>query len=379
MKDRLSHRERVVRALNHEEVDRIPIDFGGNVSSIMENSYKNLKRFIGICDDQGSIISGWNTVLEFDERVLKYFDIDFRRVGLGEPDDCILITAPDGSWVDEWGITYKKVGPYAEMIKHPLSSKNLTIRDLEEYKWPDPFAPGRAKGLKQKAQRLYRETDYAIVESSVVDGLFEISSWLRGFEQFMMDLVVNKSFAKKLVEKVAEFHLGALEVSLTEVGDFIQMIELGDDFGTQEGLFFSPETYREIFKPSHKKIINLVRSKTNAKIFHHSCGSIFNMIPELIDTGIDVLNPVQTRAKNMDPYKLKAAFGGNLSFHGGVDIQEVLPHGSILDVDREVKNLVNALAPGGGYILAPSHNVQDDVPPENIVAMYYAAIKYGRY
>ncbi len=332
-------------------------------------------------------VNDWFLVAKVSEEILTRFDVDFRRVSLRPPDGFQTIVHPDGAWTDEWGITKRKVGHYsarlgrivyyAEMVNPPLAE--ASVADLETYPWPDPYDPGRYRGLAEEVQYLYENTDYALVASAIGQGILEQAQWLRGPQQFLMDLLVSKEFALRLIEKVLEFQLAVMERYIEIVGPYVQMVETSDDYGTQVGSLISPALYREMLQPSHRRLVETIKGKTKAKVFLHSCGSISDILEDLIDAGVDVINPVQPLAKSMDSYALKKRFGKRIVFHGGIDVQRVLPYGSVEDVREEVKRRIQAFGPGGGYILAPAHNIQDDVPPENAIALFEAAHQYGQY
>lgn len=363
----------------------MPIDLHGWACYFTEGAYRNLLEYLGIHDEPA--VNDWFLVEKVSEEILTRFGVDFRRVSLRSPDGFRTIVHPDGTWTDEWGITKRKVGHhsarlgrivyYAEMVDPPLAKAN--VADLEAYPWPDPHDPGRYRGLAEEVQYLHENTDYALVASAIGQGIFEQAQWLRGPQQFLMDLLANKEFALRLIEKVLEFQLAVMERYMEIVGPYVQMVETSDDYGTQVGLLISPALYREMLQPSHRRLVETIKGKTRAKVFLHSCGSISGILEDLIDAGVDVINPVQPLAKDMDSYSLKKRFGDRIVFHGGIDIQHVLPYGSVEDVREEVKHRIRALAPGGGYILAPAHNIQDDVPPENVIAMFEAAHQYGQY
>jgi uroporphyrinogen decarboxylase len=379
---KLTHRERIIRAINHKEPDRVPIDLGGRVSSMMENAYWNLNKYIGLQNDKGTTISTWGTIEYYDERVLDYFDIDIRRIYLEQPEKTKVVYHKDSTWTDELGLTWRKTtnqyGYYSEMISHPL--KDADVQDLEKFPWPDSNDPNRYIGIERRIEELYYDTDYALCAAAVAGGLFETAQWLRGMDQLLIDLKVNKDFVLKLLDKLYEYEACLWHNFLDIVGRYVQIVETADDFGMQTGLIISPETYREIIKPFHKKLLNLIKSKTDAKIFHHSCGSVVDILDELIDAGIDIINPVQPFAYGMeDPLALKKRFGDRVIFHGGIDQQNVLPNGTPEDVEEEVKKRIKGFAPGGGYILAAAHNIQDDTPPQNVIAMFEIAKNYGRY
>jgi uroporphyrinogen decarboxylase len=223
-------------------------------------------------------------------------------------------------------------------------------------------------------QRLHEGTDLALVAAAIGSGPFEQAQYLRGTQQFLMDLLLDREFAVALLDRIVEFQLEVLDRYLGIVGPYVQMVETSDDLGMQSGPLLSPELYREVIQPCHRRINRLIRERTEARIFLHCCGSVAALLDDLIAAGVDVINPVQPRAQDMDRGELKRRFGERIVFHGGVDTQWVLPRGSTEDVRREVSECRKALGAGGGYVLAPAHNVQDDVPPENVMALVEAAV-----
>jgi uroporphyrinogen decarboxylase len=376
---KLNYRQRVIKVLNHEEPDRVPRDLGGRVSSMMERPYKALKKYLGL-DECGydNINNDWFTVEEFDERVLRFFDIDFRRVFLNAGSEYKKILKENGTWIDELGFTRRYTGIYGEIINHPLRHAK-DISDIKKFKFNDAHDIARVEGLNEKIKYLYYKTDYAIVAAGVSGGLLETCIWMRGFEQFCIDLLLNKKIAHALLDKLTNYNIELLDVFLDIVGPYIQIIEMQDDLGGQNNLLISPELYKEMILPFYKKEIDFIKSKSNAKIFHHSCGSIINAVNMLLDAGVDILNSLQPRAAGMDTTFLKDQFGEKLSFHGGIDIQEVMPNGTLKDIENEVKRRIAIYAPGGGYIICAAHCIQDDVSPENVVALYKSAEKWGTY
>ena len=198
-------------------------------------------------------------------------------------------------------------------------------------------------------------------------------------DQIRVDLMLNKKMADTLLDKLNKYYIELMDAYLSVVGPYIQIVEMADDLGGQNNLLISPELYREMIFPYYKEEIDFIKSKTDAKIFHHSCGSVTKAGDLLLDAGVDILNSLQPRAAGMDSTFLKDRYGENLSFHGGIDIQNVLPNGSPEDVEEEVKRRMAIYAPGGGYIVCAAHCIQDDVSPENLVAMYRAADQWGTY
>jgi uroporphyrinogen decarboxylase len=375
----MNHRQRVQMALNHQEPDRVPRDLGGRVSSMMEDPYRALKAQLGLdecgCD---TVNPDWFTVEEFDERVLEYLDIDFRRVFLKGSSEYERIENEDGTWIDELGFRRRFTGQYGEMIDHPLRHAK-TREEIEEFAFCDPRDPARVVGLMERAEYLFSDTDYALVAAGAVGGILETCCWFRGFDQFPVDLMVDKELAHYLLEKYTSYCESLMDTFLDVVGPRLHVVEMADDLGSQSNLLISPNLYREMILPYYRRLIRRVRAKTDAKVFHHSCGAVSKAADILVDAGVDILNSLQPHAAGMDSTYLKDNFGGKLAFHGGVDIQDVLPNGTVHDVVDEVKRRIAIWAPGGGYVFGAAHNIQVDVPPENVTAMYRAADEWGAY
>lgn len=373
----MTPRERVLASLSHEEPDRVPLDLGGLATTIESVPYDELKKYLGIKSETRLFLRDH---VDPPEEVLERFGIDTRYIRIKPPKNFKVQIEPDNSYLDEWGTRWKKPESslYWDPVDHPL--KDATIEDLETYNWPDPHDPGRTEGLREEAKRLREKTDYAIVADTPLLGIFESASvCLRGIERFMMDLILDKPFAKALLDRVADIHIEFFRHYLDAVSEYIDVIVVSDDLGCENGPLISPELYREIIKPAERKLWQFIKNHTKAYLFLHSCGSISKFIPDLIEIGVDILNPIQVSAKDMDTKRLKEEFGDRMTFWGGVDTQGVLPFGSPEEVEGEVKRRISDAAPGGGYVLTAVHNIQAGVPPENICMMYDAARKYGRY
>jgi len=377
----LNPRERVVAALEHKEPDKVPVDLGGSVSGIHSGAYEKLIRLLGL-KVEVKIGDKIQQLAKPDEPVLERLGVDFRHVSLkkgffmGGTD---RFDDPSGRpyFIDDWGIKWGKNPYYYDMVDRPL--KDATIEDLENFPWPDPNDPARYDGLREDAKNLFQDTDYAIVTDAIFGGLFECAWWLRGFEKFNVDMYKRPDFTELLLDKILELYMGFYGRYLDAVGDYVQMVELGDDLGAQTGPIMSPAMLRKYFKPRYKRLYDMIHSKTRAKVFHHTCGSVYPFIKELIEVGVDVLNPIQPLAAMMDIGRIKREFGHILSLHGGIDIQRTLPYGAREDVVAEVKRVIRLAAPNGGYILAGAHNIQADTPVENIYAMFETAKTYGVY
>jgi len=369
----MTHRERLVAALNHETPDRVPMDLGATrVTSVVAAEYERLKRRFGV-ERETVITDKIQQAVKVDEEVLRALDVDTRGVFVRGPDRSADATLPDGRWRDEWGVIRRRSanGYYFDLDTSPFSEEP-TSRDLGAYPWPDPDDPGRYRGLREEARKLREETDYAVV-GHCPGGWIHISQYLRGFSGWFEDLALRPEFATELMERVLDLSLRMAGHYLGAVGDLIDVVAVGDDVGMQRAPMVSPKMYRELIWPLQRRQFTFLRERTKARIFYHTCGSVYAILPEIIDLGVDILNPVQVSAAEMgDTARLKRVFGNRLSFWGGVDNFRVLPRGTPGEVRAEVRRRVGDLGKGGGYVLNAVHNIQPDVPVENILALYEA-------
>jgi uroporphyrinogen decarboxylase len=376
----MTHRERVIKALNHEEPDRIPIDLGGMAAStIVVEAYAGLMEHLGLKEEGQIVVDRYLQTASVSEAVLKRFDVDFRRVGLGKSEVIPEVVLSDLSYRDEWGVVWEKPedGHYINTAG-PFQKKDVTISEIESYRWPEPRDPGKIRGLKEKALQLHQENEYAIVVN-LPCAIVAQCQRVRGFGEWLEDLVVNPALAEAMMEQVVRVGAGQAEFVMEEIGDYVDVVVFLDDLGFQDRPYMRPEVYRKLVKPYHHRLIEAVKSKSDAKVLLHSDGSVYALLGDFVDIGVDALNPVQVTAAEMGSRRLKAEFGKDLSFWGGIDTQQVMPLGTPDDVREEVKTRIADLAPGGGYVLASVHNIQSEVPPENIVAMFDSALEYGRY
>jgi uroporphyrinogen decarboxylase len=376
----MNHKERVLTALNHEEPDRVPVDLGGRQTTFMVETYDIFKDHIGLNDLPTNIMSHkWQTVY-VDEQILNRFSIDCRHIRPPVKIEPEITETEDtkATFVDEWGVKRIVDAGYASIIEYPLQT--ATLEDLESYQWPDPAEMFDYSRIRSQALQLYKDGEYAIVGSMGSPGnIFEQSWYLRGLTEFFLDLVDNKEFAHALMSKITGIRKQNAEYFLREVGDYLDVFQLADDLAMQNGPYMSPDLYREMIKPYQLELFQFVKSLTSAKIYYHSCGSITRLLDDLIEVGVDILNPVQVTAEGMETDLLKRRFGTSLSFWGAIDTTQILPNGTADDVRKEVKKIIHDLAPGGGFVLSSVHNLQPDIPPENILAMFEAASQYGRY
>jgi len=377
----MSSRERVLRALNHQEPDRVPFNLALTV-----DIYERLRQQLGLPRDPHVKVGIWTDVpLGFD--LVEAMQIDICAVGLNPPAHWGPPRRDNGLLYDEWGVGRKKVARddgsyYFEMVEHPLAV--ATLKDVQGYPWPDPHDPGRTDGLRRKVERIREHTDKAIM-AKFSNSIWEQSWWLRGLEQWMMDLILNPQIVCAIMDRVCEIAIGTALAALEVAGDLVDIYRLsGEDLGTQLNPMISPRTYERLVRPRFERLWRAVKSKLleknpDGRLMLHSCGNVRAFIPGWIDMGLDILDPIQPRAQGMEPKALKRDFGDRLMFHGGIDLQQTLPFGTTEDVMREVREYIQALAPGGGYIVAPAHNVQGDVPPENLVAIRDAIEAHGHY
>lgn len=376
----MTPRERVRTALAHQEPDRVPVCIGGSGGKITESRIDLLKEHFHLLGETEPVLVG-PQLMRLDNRVLDVLQTDLRYVYMRPPTGFRSRSAPGGGWYYDWGLIYKEhpVSKMYEYTNHPLADAN--IADLDSFEWPDPHDPARWDGVREHARRLYEETDYALVAyRPKYNGLFELCQVLRGTQQMLMDLLLNPDFAEALFWKVGAVLKEFYHAQLDAVGDFIEWVEIGDDLGSQSGPLISPDTYRALLKPVHADLIRSVKSHpSGVRVMYHSCGSILPFLPDFVEIGVDILNPIQVAARGMDPAVIKAEYGDQLCFLGGVDSQHLMPEGSPDEIRAEVRQRLQEMGPGGGYILAPSHNIGDDVPLENILAFFDAAERFGAY
>ena len=382
----MTHRERVKAALNHEETDRVPIDFGTIASTIDKKAYARLVTLLEMPGelDRLDLNDPLNPSAEVtpSEEILKMFGVDTRAVHADAPVDSqafVRDRIDNYSYRDEWGVVWRmpvhEPGPY--MYKEgPFQKEGLTIADIENYDWPDPEATHRASGLRERAQRLHEETDYAIV-LSVGHSSLSPSLRLRGFAEFMEDLALQPALAEALLERVTDVTVRSTKAMLKEAGQYVEVVSFSDDLGFQDRAYVRGEMFRKQVKSHITRCVEAIHDNTDAKVVMHSDGSIYDLIPDLIDIGVDAINPVQTTAWSMDAAKLKDEFGDKLGFWGAIDTQHTLPFGTPDEVREDVKAKIGTLGRRGGYVLTSCHTIREEVPAENVLAMYETALEFG--
>ena len=372
----MTSRERVQCILEHRKPDRIAVDIGSTASGMTNGTFQRVKQYFGITEGDICVRPDESAAF-YNDTLIEKMGGDFKHVFLLPPDGYDPLKDGGDVIVTEWGLQKTMKQGLWQLSNNPLA--NAGIEEIDSYPWPDPYAPGRTRGLRERAEYLYNNTDYAIASRSVSHGFFELAWELRGMENLLTDMIIDKEFACRLMDKILEIQIGLYDVLLTECGPYVQIVETGDDYGTQKGPIMSPELFREMILPRRKKLNDFIRSKApKAKIFHHTCGSVYRLIDALIESGIDILNPVQPGAADMDTYRLQKEFGDKLVFHGGIDEQTALI-GSEESLKKEMADRIASLGRDGIYILSPTSNFQDDMPLENIIHFAEFAKELGQY
>ena len=382
MKAEMTSRERVLATLSHQEPDRVPVDLGqAGGDGITAVAYQNLRRHLGLPEIPITIKHKFAQEALVDEDVLRRFRIDFRFVEPGAPDGWADVPVGENGYRDEWGVvrTMPPDSYYYDLTGSPMSEDG-TKSAIANHPWPDPENPGRYRGLKEKARYLHEETDYAVV-ANLNCSFFLRCFELRGWSNFYMDLAANVEFAEALMDRYLDVRLRIAELALEQIGEYIDVIMVtSDDLGMIDRTLVSPPMYRELVKPRQKRTFDFFRKNSDAKLFYHCDGAIHQLIHDFIELGVEALNPIQLNAAEMgDTKRLKAEFGDKLTFWGAIDTSHVLPNGTPEDVRAEVRRRIEDLAPGGGYVVCSVHNIQPEVPPENVVAMFDSAYELGQY
>jgi uroporphyrinogen decarboxylase len=277
-------------------------------------------------------------------------------------------------------VVRKWTGQYWDIVECPL--RGATSDDLDRYPWPVAARITDEAPLEQyrdQARQLYEHTDYVVVAEHPVYGVLELACWMCGFDDFLARIAGDRPFVFKLFDKLVSLQKAVVAPYYQALGSYIHLTTSGDDFGTQAGPFMSPRAFRETVKPYLAERIAFTRQFTGAYFWHHTCGSVYDLLPDLLEAGVDILNPIQPGARRMEPERLKADFGDRLSFHGGFDTQDVLPFGTPDAIEAEVKRVMDAMKPNGGYIFSAAHNIQNDVSAQNVLTMYRAAHRLGAY
>ena len=411
----MTSRERVLASVGHTEPDRLPVDLGSNPSSgISAVAHANLVRHIGLRDQRTRVYDVVQQLAQPSDELLSRFRIDAVDIGRTfnaldsdwhpmtlasgietevpawfhpvrredgswdayDPDGLRIATMPIGAdFFDQTHFPYLDGYP-DDFSDLPTVMPRVLWSGLVHSPWDHAAEPDFWEQLRSRTLALRASTDRALM---VVVGcnLFEWGTFLRRIDNFLMDLALAPDDVSRLLDALMEIHLATLERVIDAVGDLADIVRFGDDLGMDRGPLMSPETYRTLFKPRQAILNAYVHQHSPMKTFLHSCGSIYKLLPDLIEAGYDIINPVQISAKDMEPERLKRDFGADITFWGGgADTRRVLPRGTPEEVKDHVRHNIETFAPGGGFVFVPAHNMLPDIPPQNIVAMFEAVDEY---
>jgi len=402
----MNRRERVLCALNHKEPDRVPIDLGGSdASGITAIAYNDLKAYLGITGGKTRVFDPYQQIVMVEEAVLQAVRSDTRAVMLRPRDwkpwklpddsDCEIpekwnpCQREDGSQVvlnDQGEITAMRPSgglffdPVYAALKDCETPGDLDrhLDDIASFDLP-AYLDQTFEEMAESAKEMRDQSDYLLVGGNFAAHVLASCQILRGWDVFLLDLLENSLFAEGIMDRLVEVYCERFDRYWNCLGPYLDVVVVSDDLGTQAAPILSPQLYRKRVKPYHKKLYSAIKKKSGAFLFMHSDGSIYRLIPDLIDAGVDILNPVQASAAEMSTKRLKKEFGDALVFWGGgCDTQRILPRGTRQEIRDEVKRQIDDLAPGGGFVFAQVHNILPDVPPENIMTMYEAVWEFGR-
>lgn len=389
-KKAMTSRERILAALSHCEADRVPVDIGTTDTTMACDVYVGLAALLGLEPVNAKGVTNLSAFVCPDEEMLQALGADVRVVNaVGElPADPLYAqreeeVLPDGTyqWTYQTGMVVQRAaGQWDQQLYKPAIRGELTLAEIDRVypktpppgDWVDRMATTDAVAAVQ-ARGLAVQCEMIIMPVTGTSmGILDPAGWC-------MALALEPELLCELMDRLVARRFAEVESIYAAIGDRADMVfGLGDDVASQAALWMSPEHYRRYVKPRHAQIVRFIKARTSAKIIFHCCGACRAILPDLIEIGVDVFNPTQTSAAGMDPFELKRQFGQDLVFWGGIDVQHLLPRGSVQDVEREVKRHIDALAPGGGYVLSPSHIIQRGTPAQNVLAMYRTALEYGR-
>ena len=383
----MTPRERLLAALDHREPDRVPFDLGSNqVTGISRVAYQNLLRHLGKPETDVTVCDVIQQLALPDDTFLDSLGVDIRGLWPVSSHNDVFAIRDGGEFhyrVDDWGLEYrmrKKGGLWYDLVGSPFKGEPLSAEAIQKHFWPDTGEPRRFRGLVERAREI-RNSGRAVVLKSICAGLLEMACRLRGPEEFLLDLLTDPGNAGKMLDKILELKIRYWDAALGELHGLVDVVAEGDDYGTQQSQIISHATYRDAIHPRLAQLIGFIKKKEpGIRVFFHSCGNVRAFLPDFIGMGIDILNPVHTAARGMEPSGLKKDFGNDIVFWGGgVDTQDLLPFGTAEAVREGVRRNVETLAPGGGFVFNTIHNIQADVPPQNIMAMVEALHRYGVY
>lgn len=367
----MNHRERFALTMQHQPLDRPPLDIGGtSLTGMRPGCQARLRAFLGFTGQPEQTSNG------IDERILSWADTGFRSVGgIIDLPSSLSRTISATANVDCWGIRRDLMDGEWQITGHPL--QDATLDDLLQFPWPDPHVDDSLlRQWERQARQLRQEGRYVVVAEHPLFGILELGCWMCGYSEFLLRMAMEPDFVKTFFDKFLHIQLSVIEQYYPPLAPYIDLTTSGDDFGTQGGPFISPKMFANLIAPYFSSRITRTKELAHCYYWHHSCGSVYELLDQFITCGVDILNPIQTSATDMQPSKLKASFGSRIVFWGGVDVQQFLPKATPEQVHQEVNHLMDELGSNGGYIMAPAHEMLDDIPPENIAAWVDTAINH---
>jgi uroporphyrinogen decarboxylase len=374
----MTPRECFHAAMNHEQPDRLLLDMGKHIGSIHRRAYIKLREHLG--DDslvnENLILDRMAQTVVPDESLLRRFDIDFRWI----VPNWVQVTEREDvpGYIDMWGVPYKATEDWDHCVVDGAPMREATIETLDDFQWPDPNDPEQFRGLRDKARHLYENTDFVIGADAIKAGVLMNSLQMRGYDKFFMDLALDVPFAEAIMDRILNTLKEMWSRYMDEVGEYVQVAYVTDDLGSQSSLLISPRMFRQLLKPRMKELHEHIKSCADVKLMFHSDGAVLPLANDFVDMGVDILNPVQTSVSGLeDTFALKENFGDRLSFHGAIDVQQMLPNASTQELEDEIARRVYDLGRRGGYVLAPCHNIGHDIPPENVVTLFEKAREFG--
>jgi uroporphyrinogen decarboxylase len=364
--------------MNHEQPDRLLLDMGKHIGSIHRRAYVNLKEHLG--DDsmvnENLVLDRMAQTVVPDESLLQRFDIDFRWV----VPNWVQVTEREDvpGYVDMWGVPYKATEDADHCVVDGAPMRQATIETLGDFQWPDPNDPKQFAGLREQAKHLYENTDYVVGADAIKAGVLMNSLQMRGYDQFFMDLAIDVPFAEALMDRILYTLKEMWSRYMDAVGEYVQIAYVTDDLGSQSSLLISPRMFRQLLKPRMKELHDHIKSCADVKLMFHTDGAVLPLVDDFLEMNVDILNPVQTSVSGLeDTFALKESFGDRLSFHGAIDVQQMMPNATTEELEDEIARRIYDLGRNGGYILAPCHNIGHDIPPENIVTLFEKAREFG--
>ena len=374
----MTPRECFHASMNHEQPDRLLLDMGKHIGSIHRRAYVELKEHLG--DDslvnENLILDRMAQTVVPDESLLQRFDIDFRWI---VPNWVQVTERTDVSgYVDMWGVPYKATEDHDHCVVDGAPMREATLDNIDDFQWPDPNDPKQFEGLRERARHLYENTDYVIGADAIKAGVLMNSLQMRGYDKFFMDLAIDVPFAEAIMDRIVHTLKEMWSRYMEAVGEYVQIVYVTDDLGSQSSLLISPRMFRQLLKPRMKELHDHIKSCADVKLMFHTDGAILPLVDDFLDMNVDILNPVQTSVKGLeDTFALNETYGDRLAFHGAIDVQQMLPNATTEELELEIARRVHDLGRDGGYILAPCHNIGHDIPPENVVTLFEKAREFG--